>query len=325
MALGAPRGHPGVVPEVGAPFWAQGPGSSVVSAPGGSGLANSAVPGSLRVSGESISSCSPSSGGSLSCPEPRGTPGAPARTPPHSPALAAALSAAAEGAPGNTPPGNPAPGKSPAAPAGTSGVSIAQKRLQERVLPSPWAQGPAWHCQGWREAASAGTALSCTPKFLLPPTSHPAQQHLAPPLPDPLQPLWLMSPRWGGCSASPAQAGPTQSALGRWGQGDKGCPVPRVVLWGHSPGGQRAVLTWLQAKGAESPESSDPWEEKRAEEGAARPGGTEEPRWHRGDGDTAQGRAQGQVTNVLAGTRVPSASAAPTLPGHRGTEPNVSG
>lgn len=156
----------------------------VVSAPGGSGLANSPTPGSLQVTGEpseSISSCLQLQGKPVlaqslwGLPEPQATLPRPSQ---HSPAFAAALSAAAEAAPGNTPPGKAAPGNRPPAPVGrTTSISIPKKQLPRGgpALVVGTGVGELWGVRGSAragvrlgEAALAGTALSCIPQICAP-------------------------------------------------------------------------------------------------------------------------------------------------------------
>lgn len=126
--------------------------------------------------------------------------------------------------------------------------------------------------------------------------------------------------------------GPTQHARESCGDGDKECAVPKVGLWGHyhgnGPGSGGTVLSQCspgcRPRGPSPPSPPTPRKRSGVRWGVARPRGTEESLWHRGDGRTAQGRAQGWVTNVLASTRVLHPIPLPhppVLPGHKGTEP----
>lgn len=59
----------------------------------------------------------------------------------------------------------------------------------------------------------------------------------------------------------PAQTGPTRTLWRAVEMGTRDMLSPRWVMapgMAQSGGGQWSVLTWLQAKGAESPKSSDP-------------------------------------------------------------------
>lgn len=58
----------------------------------------------------------------------------------------------------------------------------------------------------------------------------------------------------------------------RWVSGD----IALGTVWSRD--GQWPVLTWLQAKWAESPEASDPWKEKWGEAGGGWPGPEEQER-----------------------------------------------
>lgn len=151
-------------------------------------------------------------------------------------------------------------------------------------------------------------------------------------------PLWLMpscrapqgcllggrSPSGLGRAPSPDGTHPARSGeLRRWGQGTccaqggswpRGWPRAGVDSGQCSPG--------CRPRGPSPPSPPIPRRRSGVRWGAARPGGAEESLRHHGDGRTAPGRAQGQVTNVLASTRVlhpvPSASPAPRPAGPQG-------
>lgn len=107
------------------------------------------------------------------------------------------------------------------------------------------------------------------------------------------------------------------------------CPQGGSLGSVRSGGGRWSVLTWLQAKWAESPEASDPWKEKWGEVAGVQPGLEEQER------PTCtvpvgqeQAPGMGTRTSDKRARQHPGSPSRPFLPhppptppGHEGTEP----